>query len=235
MKNHKCDYCKHKGEHQEMGFKPMGVCTRETNLIKAAENYNAEVCPYKQNEEKKKVLNTEHIIKALEHCTSPNKNANCSLECPYGDINLCEQSLMFYSLNLVKSQEQKIFELENRLKETENGYAGTLFLDRCKLHDAEEKVKELTEENKSLAKTVIEADDLIHKKDAKIRRLKAYDEERDIALHARLIRETKADTVQKIADFIWNGEDELLNILMGSGLFNKQEFIDEITKLIKEE
>ena len=49
-----------------------------------------------------------------------------------------------------KGYEQKIYELENRLKECENGYEGTLFLDRCKLHDAEEKVKELTEENERI-------------------------------------------------------------------------------------
>jgi hypothetical protein len=29
-----------------MGFKPFGVCLRETNLLKAEDAYNAEVCPY---------------------------------------------------------------------------------------------------------------------------------------------------------------------------------------------
>ena len=53
-------------------------------------------------------------------------------------------------LTVITTDEQKIFELENHLKECENGYEGTLFLDRCKLHDAEEKVKELTEENERL-------------------------------------------------------------------------------------
>ena len=46
--------------------------------------------------------------------------------------------------------EQKIFELENHLKECENGYAETLFLNNCKLHDAEKKVKELTKEIEGL-------------------------------------------------------------------------------------
>lgn len=49
--------------------------------------------------------------------------------------------------------EQRIFELENRLKECENGYEGTLFLDRCKLHDAEEKIKELTQANEQLSES----------------------------------------------------------------------------------
>ena len=43
---HKCDGCRYKGEHQEMGFVPFGVCLKETNLIKAEKTYKAECCPY---------------------------------------------------------------------------------------------------------------------------------------------------------------------------------------------
>lgn len=43
---HKCDGCKYKGEHQEMGFVPFGVCLKETNLIKAEQTYKAEHCPW---------------------------------------------------------------------------------------------------------------------------------------------------------------------------------------------
>lgn len=43
---HKCEGCKYKSEHQEMGFRPFGVCLRETNLYRAEVAYNAEVCPY---------------------------------------------------------------------------------------------------------------------------------------------------------------------------------------------
>lgn len=64
--------------------------------------------------------------------------------------------------------------------------------------DLTEKNQELQEENKSLAKTVNEASDLIRKQRAKINRLKAYDEERDIALHARLVRETKQEVAREI-------------------------------------
>lgn len=45
---HKCDGCRYKGEHQEMMFRPMGVCTRELNLLDAIKNYEAEKCPYKK-------------------------------------------------------------------------------------------------------------------------------------------------------------------------------------------
>ena len=44
---HKCNGCRYKGEHQEMMFRPFGVCLRELNLIPAKEYYNADVCPYK--------------------------------------------------------------------------------------------------------------------------------------------------------------------------------------------
>lgn len=43
---HKCDGCGFKGEHQEMMFRPFGVCLRELNLAEAEKNYNAEKCPY---------------------------------------------------------------------------------------------------------------------------------------------------------------------------------------------
>ena len=44
---HKCNGCRYKDTHQEMMFKPFGVCLRETNLIQAEKNYNADICPYK--------------------------------------------------------------------------------------------------------------------------------------------------------------------------------------------
>ena len=93
-------------------------------------------------------LNAEQIKKVLEHCTNWTFETGCK-GCPYED-NCIDEDVTRDALALINSQEQKIFELENRLKECENGYKGTNFLDRCKLHDAEEKVKKLTEENERL-------------------------------------------------------------------------------------
>lgn len=45
---HKCDGCKYKSTHQEMGFKPFGVCRKGFDLIEAQKNYNAEKCPYEK-------------------------------------------------------------------------------------------------------------------------------------------------------------------------------------------
>ena len=44
MKGHKCDGCPFRGEYTEPGFRPFGVCTRETNLIEAQKAYKAETC-----------------------------------------------------------------------------------------------------------------------------------------------------------------------------------------------
>lgn len=43
---HKCDGCEYKGEHQEMMFRPMGVCHKEQNLLEAVKAYNAEKRPF---------------------------------------------------------------------------------------------------------------------------------------------------------------------------------------------
>lgn len=88
-------------------------------------------------------LNAEQIKKALECCAK-----GCCGDCPHFPSSLgCCRKTILDALALINSQEQKIFELENRFKECENGYKGTNFLDRCKLHDAEEKFRKLTEEN----------------------------------------------------------------------------------------
>jgi len=100
-------------------------------------------------------MEKEQIIKALElHSTG---SVDDCKNCPYDRIELaddetCANRMCLDTLALIKSQDEQIFQLENRLKECENGYAGTLHLESCKLHDAEEKIKELTEENERLTK-----------------------------------------------------------------------------------
>ncbi len=45
---HKCDGCEFNSTHQEMGFRPFGVCTKGANFIEAEKNFRAEVCPYEK-------------------------------------------------------------------------------------------------------------------------------------------------------------------------------------------
>ena len=63
---HKCDTCQYKGEHQEMGFKPSGVCTKEHNLLKAMLAYRAPECPFSVKEETKEETPREKLVEILE-------------------------------------------------------------------------------------------------------------------------------------------------------------------------
>ena len=121
--------------------------------------------------------------------------------CPLQDIcrgavdnetwwNIIEDCEIFAFVN---AQADKIFELENRLKECENGYDGTLHLESCKLHDAEEKVKELTAENKKLKNRITFQ---VVMPDDKMEEIKAECLER-VELD---VKECRADTVRKMQE-----------------------------------
>jgi hypothetical protein len=63
---HKCDGCKYKGEHQEMMFRPFGVCNRGANLLEAVQNYEAKKCPYKKtNADRIRAMSDEELAKML--------------------------------------------------------------------------------------------------------------------------------------------------------------------------
>lgn len=63
MMIHKCSGCRYRGEHREMGFRPLDVCLRETNLIEATKNYNAGKCPYKKtNGERIRAMSDKELI-----------------------------------------------------------------------------------------------------------------------------------------------------------------------------
>lgn len=67
---HKCDGCKYKSTHQEMGFAPFGVCTKERNLAEAEKSYNAEICPYKRTnfERIKTKISNMDIEELIDFC-----------------------------------------------------------------------------------------------------------------------------------------------------------------------
>ena len=90
-------------------------------------------------------LNKEEIIKALECCTRSGCSDNETKDCPLKPYEDCSTRLATDALAIIKAQDQKIFELENRIKENENGYAQTLFLEKCKNKDLVEKNERLKE------------------------------------------------------------------------------------------
>lgn len=78
--------------------------------------------------------------------------------CPLQDIcrgavdnstwwNISEDCEIF---EFVKKQEEQIFALENRLKECENGYEGTLALERARVRELSEENMKLRVKNKKL-------------------------------------------------------------------------------------
>lgn len=91
-------------------------------------------------------LNAETIKKALECCSTPS-GKRCE-NCPkVSEDALCMYRLSGDALALIKQQDEQIFQLENRLKECENGYSQTLGIERAR-------IKELTEENERLKSEV---------------------------------------------------------------------------------
>lgn len=85
----------------------------------------------------------KRLHKAIECHNSPRMN-DCA-ECPYHHSESCIKLILEESIEI-------IYLLEMRNQENENGYAGTNFLDRCKLHDAEEKISKLEKEIERLKK-----------------------------------------------------------------------------------
>ena len=137
-----------------------------------------------------------------------------SLECCDGTLGGCERcpnyknryrcSLKPDALSLIK---ELTAEVEARKAQHEKFVA-----------DIEKQLVELAKNNERLQ--------------CHINRLKKYDEERDIALHARLIAEAKADTVRKLQErlksklndccrYIWNNREYFI---VG------EELIDQIAK-----
>ena len=125
---------------------------------------NAERIRYKMSE--------EQIKTALKCLSKPNSSPADREKCYFmwkePSCFSCYHEAAQNALALITSQEQKIFELENRLKECENGYEGTLYLERCKLHDAEEKVNQLTADIEAVRSRADETIDALH---SEVRRL----------------------------------------------------------------
>lgn len=69
---HKCDGCSFKSEHQEMGFKPFGVCTKYTNLAEAQRAYETEKCPCQSSDTDSDRL---HVMNGIRDKTSTEKMA----------------------------------------------------------------------------------------------------------------------------------------------------------------
>lgn len=81
---HKCDGCKYKGEHQEMMFRPFGVCYKFHNLLEAEKAYKADKCPFEkpltnfdrlQADKEKSDKIIEELNEQIEHLVFLNETA----------------------------------------------------------------------------------------------------------------------------------------------------------------
>lgn len=103
------------------------------------ENLNAERTNSNTNKQLSSVYSYEEL---REYIMRINKAATYRGNCDCENVPIILREF-------IKGYEDKIFELENRLKECENGYKGTLHLERAK-------IKELTEDNERVTQLLHE-------------------------------------------------------------------------------
>jgi hypothetical protein len=106
------------------------------------------------------------------------------------------------ALALIKQQDEQIFQLENRLKECENGYSQTLGIERAR-------VKELTEECENYKKVAEYQQNCNMDRGFKIKRLTEENErlKAEVSVKKKLLDKcvdledrVKADTVREFAE-----------------------------------
>ncbi|MCH5315451.1 MAG: hypothetical protein J1E81_06025 [Eubacterium sp.] len=84
-------------------------------------------------------MTDEEIEKALSYC----KDTDCEY-CPYTFILGCEDKLREDARGYINRLKEQLYQAEQKLAECENGYQGTLFLERCKHKDELEQVRQDT-------------------------------------------------------------------------------------------
>lgn len=102
-------------------------------------------------------MNKTQIIKEFERVIDNGAN---TLDSPFLDTPLYIEYIK-EAITIIKGYDEQIFKLENRLKECENGYQGTLFMESCKLHDAEEKIEVQANVIKDLTMRIQKASELL--------------------------------------------------------------------------
>ena len=134
------------------------------------------------------------------------------------------------ALALINSQEQRIGELETRLRyllqsKTIQEYDEVDIHTKeyvKDIHSLDANIEHLTEWNKILT----EENDRL-KLDVEVcgAELSRYTEN-----IVQMAKQDRFDIVRKVADLLWQGESEKLNISVGGKYYDKHEFIDQIAK-----
>lgn len=107
MKNHKCNGCRYKGEHQEMMFRPMGVCTKTSNLVEAVKFYNAEKCPFKKTNFSKITESVESLAEFIDSLNLIDCNACVGKSICDCHIRDCKDVFIKWLLKEIDDEEDK--------------------------------------------------------------------------------------------------------------------------------
>lgn len=101
---HKCDGCKYKSEHQEMGFKAVGTCTQEHYLPNAIKAYNATECRFGEHK------------KICPICKHPLHQCQCELHGNDRNSWMRLEVVLHHLHLLSEAQLKHIVEMEARLQ-----------------------------------------------------------------------------------------------------------------------
>lgn len=102
-------------------------------------------------------MTNEEIEKALKICGG-NSGDICN-NCPYTTLFKCGDNLCEDALDYINRLKDQLYQSEQKLAECENGYEGTLFLERCKYKDELEQVRQDT------AKEILQTIQIVYMRD----------------------------------------------------------------------
>ena len=174
-------------------------------------------------------LNAETVKRALEWCIQSESCEYCEYKSAE-DIDVCGiKSDALALINELTQANEQLSESYDHLEKTKD----ELLSERARLTEeneslgAEKEHLELVVEGKLKRTSALEKQVLSLTEENKKIGIENFD------LICELSR-IKADTVKKVADLLWEGESEKLNISVGGKYYDKQEFIVQIAKEILE-
>ena len=102
------------------------------------------------------------------------------------------------------------------------------------VHRLEAYIEQIEKEAEDWESVAVNRERNIKDLQAQVNRLKAYDEERDIQLHQRLVREAKQEVAREliddIADFIWQSRGESFCLLVDGTFYGREEMKEYLRK-----
>lgn len=183
-------------------------------------------------------LKLDDVMRALECCIHSDSEENHCINCPYYAEKYCAAKISADALALLREKGEQIFKLENRIKECENGYEGTLYLERCKSADKDAEIERLTKRLEKEAKCQYDLCGQIVDLKAEIERLN-----NDLAISRKETKrymtshkQTRADAITEFAERLKSCEFfEIADQYSGMQYVDFCDWVDKIKKELKGE